>query len=134
MSQSSNNFYLPFEFTFNGNTGGAIIKQVYIRNNNEDRYYTGLTLQPLDSGSFNHTVNNKWNWKLIVGDVEPTHEDWIHTTAGALISLSDLGSSSSGDTYTYLSVWIRAEVPARRPAQNIKAISLQLNGEENLVS
>ena len=128
----SDDGYNPFTVTFNGSTGGAIVKRVYVRNDEVNKYYTSLTLTPYSAGAY--IDNSQWNWKLIISDTRPTHSDWINTSAGTVLSLSDLGSSTQGDTYTYISVWVRVEVPSRQPAQNIKNIYLRLEGEENLVS
>lgn len=128
--------FLPFTLTFDGRIGGAQDRQVFIRNHDASRWYSNIQIQAVDSAGLDLTDNSVdgFMWKLLSKDIVPTEEEWAQVTAGASLSLSDsLGSSSLGNTVTFLPVWIRVQIPRGQSIQTIKDIVLRITATEGLV-
>jgi len=128
--------YNPFVVTFDGRTGGAITKQLYIRNDNLDRYYRNIGISLIDTDSFQHIDGSVhgWEWKLMISDLPPSEAEWYNIDPSNYLVFSDnLGSSSMGDTATYLSFWIRVAVPAKQLLQTIKTVYIRITAVEGMV-
>jgi hypothetical protein len=126
----------PFTVTFDGRIGGAQAKKVYIRNDASDKWYSSIQLVVLDTigASIVDGTVSGWSWKLMEKDIPPTEEEWAEVSPGNTISFSSsLGSSSLADTITYLSVWVRVEIPRGQSIQTITDIVLRLTAQENLI-
>lgn len=128
---SGNDILYPLVLPFDGTRGGAIVKQLFVRNDNIDRYYTDIILSVIDSSSEDRHLQINWYWKLIQSSVEPANSRWI--TATSSVSIPDIGTSLNGNDFSYTSVFLRVETPAHIPAQIIENIGLQLTGKEHLV-
>ena len=126
----------PFTITLDGEIGGARDIQLYIRNDNEDRWYNNIQVLPYDSHG-NNIVDGTitgWFWRVLEKDVAPTTEEWLDVAAGNTITLtSNIGSSTLGDTSTYLPFWVRVAIPRWQLADNITRVVLRLSATENLV-
>lgn len=127
---SADSFSKPMLIAMNGRTGGVLQKRVYVRNSDNARYYTGITLKPFTGTAslINGTVG--LSWKLSAGDTKPTDEAWALIAHGNTISLPNLGS---GDITTYLPLWVRVEIPRSTDVQTIKDVKLQIGATETLV-
>lgn len=126
--------YFPFSVSFDGSTGGARIYKLYLRNDNPAYYYTNITVQALDNAVLDHTDNSVgWSWKLIDKEVVPVEGEWSAVSNGNILALNNLGSSTVGDAATYISFWLRIEIPPRQLVQNITSIVLRITAKENLV-
>ena len=124
----------PFLITFDGRVGGARETKLYVRNDNLDRYYTGIIIQPYDLGETSIVDGtDEYSWKLYSGDQDPPIEYWIRLEPGNEISLDDIGSSTQGDISTYLPFWVRVEIPHSRLIDNTTQVYLRLKAQENLV-
>jgi len=133
---SDDTFYRPFTVSFNGELGGNIVRRLYVRNDDPTRYYEDIQIVAVDSESPSRVTNAKsgWNWKMVEKDIAPVEEEWPDVAAGnTLILSSDLGSTSMGDSATYLSFWVRVEIPPNQLVDNIKDIVLRLTATEILV-
>lgn len=126
-------FYAPFSASIAGQTGGVIVKKIYLRNNHTDRSYSNIYVQPIASGDIDY-VSSLWSWKLMAKDKIPSAEEWEQVTAAAALSLGSIGTSTEGDSATYLSFWVRVEVPGRQLAANITDIILRITAVEYLIS
>lgn len=129
--------YKPFTISFDGSTGGSLVKKLYVRNDNLDRYYTNIQIYPIDNSSgIDHTdgTTDDWHWKLMEKDIPPSEEDWDGVDMGNILTLSsNIGNSSLGDTATYLSFWVRVTIPDKQLADNIKDIYLRMVATETVV-
>lgn len=126
----------PFAVTFDGRVGGSQDWLVYIRNNDDTRYYTGISLNATVSSGSDLTNNSVdgYIWKLMEKDIEPNDMEWNDIDPSNTISFSsNLGSSTAADTYTYLPVWIRVTVPDNQLIQSFNNVVLRISAQENLV-
>jgi len=121
--------------TLDGLTGQAISRRLYVRNDNLERYYTGIAIATVqESGDDFIGGTGDRSWKLSEGNEEPPNEGWIRIASGNSISFSDeVGTSSRGDISTYLPFWVRVSIPANQKRQNLTSIKLRLTAQEKLV-
>jgi len=97
----------PLRQAFDGRTGGVEEKKLYLRNNSASVSYSGVQIQPVDTGGRQITDGTDgYSWKLKEGNEQPTADEWELIEAGSAITMSGLT-----DTATYLPFWSRAEVP-----------------------
>lgn len=127
----------PLRTVHDGHLGGHYDIQIYIRNDDNTKYYSDITLVPVSSTSPGDVLG-EWGEtgfgiKLLPGEQRPTEFEWDVVRSGESIILNDLGSTSSADIATYLPVWVRVICPASTPAQlktnlglKIEAISKQV--------
>ena len=128
-------FTNPFALTFDGRQGGAKEFRLYVRNDDPLYYYTNivLTLQDIGDESIVDRPDDGFVWKLSQGDVQPTLNDWNNIAPANTVSLSDIGSSGSPDSSTYLPFWVYVEVPPGLDVQTFSTVQFVLSGEENLI-
>ena len=120
--------------SLDGQIGGAIVNKLYIRNDNEDYYYSDISIVPVDTGTINHINTGKWSWKLREGDIAPQEGHWAAISSGNTISFADsIGTTRYGDLAVYLPFWLRVETPPNKLAQNIKTITIQISAIEHMV-
>jgi hypothetical protein len=124
---ADNAFTNPLALTFDGVNGGVIEKRLYLRNNDIAKTYTGISLQPVNTGDAVLAVDgtNGYSWKLSAGDQRPLNEQWALITAGASIAMSNIS-----DTTTYLPFWVRIEVPAGAPVMSSQKITLDIDATQ----
>ncbi len=125
----------PISITIDGLRGGVILRRYYVRNDDNTKYYTSITLQPIVNSGLN-IVNgsiNGFSWKLIEGDTQPLDDQWAITTSGNQISLTNIGTAGNGDTTTYLPFWLRVDVPRNVDVQSFSNVSLEINSISNNV-
>jgi len=119
----------PLSLTFDGVNGGVIEKRLYVRNDNVNFTYSSITLTPNDTGIFPITDgSNGYSWKVLSGDQRPLEEQWSAKTAAESISLSNIN-----DTTTYLSFWLRVEVPAAAAVESFQTVALRISSTETPV-
>lgn len=127
----------PFTITFNGSIGGAIDKQIYLRNSSLEHFYTDISIEAVDtSHTLDRTARNPagYYWKLSSKTTPVSLEEWEEIPAGNTLSLSDnLGSSSKADIFTYLSIWVRISIPPGQRIQTIKNIVFRITATEGLI-
>jgi hypothetical protein len=124
----------PFRISVDGNTGGTIVLPFYVRNNNKDHWYSSITVVVVDesTGSLYSTLG--WTWKLISSIHEPKEEEWASLSSGNTVSLSNIGTSSEGDTAMYLPVWVEVNIPRGLLGQNILDVVIRISATKGLVS
>jgi hypothetical protein len=125
-----------FRVTFDGRIGGAQVYQIYIRNNDPTRWYSDIELSAEDTEAPNLVDNSTegYGWKFLSKDIAPTELEWRDIDWGNTLYLADsIGSSSIGDISTFLSVWVRVEVPRGISVQKITDIVFRLAALEHFV-
>ena len=127
----------PMDHSFNGALGEVVEAKYYLRNDDATKFYSSITIQPDDGGD--NIVSGSgdtagFSWKLIAGNSKPLEEQWDLQTAGATISMSNVGSVGAGDTSTYLPFWIRIEIPTNAQIASYQDVSLQIDCTEGLVT
>lgn len=131
----SGNFGNPFTAAFDGVLGEVIERKLYVRNDDSLYYYENITVQAIDGGDDivdGSGTTEGYSWKLYPGDQQPLEEQWDLTTAGASISLADIGSLGNPDTTTYLPFWVRISVPAGAPVEAYNSVLLRLSFDEQV--
>lgn len=128
-------FTHPFAVTFDGRTGGYKEIQLFVRNNDTTKFYSGVTLSLEDTTPKNITTNTAegFAWKLSAGDTKPTLNDWLNTAAGNTIALDNIGATGDPDISTFLPFWIFIEIPQGLSVQLFTDVKFVLAGDENLV-
>lgn len=129
------NFDNALSIAFDGIVGGVLEKRLYVRNNNNGFYYTGIQVQPviLSGTDIVTGATAGFEWKLNAGDAQPLQVEWDLISAGALINLSDLGSAGTPDIATFLPFWLRIEIPANSVIQVFENASLRITATQNVV-
>lgn len=126
----------PFTVTFDGRTGGAIDKHLYVRNNESNKYYTDIVVDLLDSSTVDDWTDNSklgFYWKLSTKDIVPTSEEWELISPGNSITLSNIGNLYFGDISTYLSFWVRVVIPHNQAVTVRKTIHIRIQSTEHLI-
>lgn len=113
--------------TFDGITGGSVEQKYYIRNENADVTYSGITLTTIDTSGLGLVNSNGFEWKLRVGSEQPLEQEWKTITAGNVISLAYVGQ---GDTSTYLPFWLKIKIPRGVDVQSFDGVVLRLDATE----
>jgi hypothetical protein len=101
----------PLRFTFDGSAKGAISQRFYVRNDNTNKWYSNISVDVVPGAAWMTDGSLGWSWKLYPGYHEPFPEEWIETTEGSVLSLSDIGTATLTDVSTFLPFWIRIESP-----------------------
>lgn len=127
----------PFTVTFDGRSGGALSRKLYIRNDESTKWYDNIIVQPIDSGSPSiiDSTTDGYSWKLFYGDDNPPTEQWIRITAANQIQLNTrIGDPElPGDIVTYLPFWIRVSVPRNQAVTTITRVVLRVTATEHLI-
>jgi hypothetical protein len=116
----------PFTVTFDGRVGGIQDRCIYIRNDGLDSWYENIILQPLGiTGS---------SWWLLEKDTVPINEDWEGVMPDVALYLSDnIGSPTQPDISTYLTVWVRIQIPRGADIQTITSMTFRLTATRHLI-
>lgn len=126
-------FTKPIVHSFDGTTGGVIIKNYYLHNNDDTKYYTSITISAyVESGTDITDGTNGFSWKLIDGVSQPISQEWGLVAHGNTLNMSDIGSSGSGDNTTYYPFWLRIAVPSNLSPQAYDNIKLRISFTENI--
>lgn len=124
----------PFTVTVDGRNGGALDFKLYVRNDETDKYYSSITVQPIDVANGWLVDNTKgWSWRLIATEQCPVGVEWELVSHGNQISLGSIGNSTFGDIATYLPFWVRVTIPACEQAAQIESVALQVEATEHLI-
>lgn len=115
-------FTNPLSLSFDGVEGGIIKQKLFVRNNDTSKSYTGITITPVDGGDGLVNGADGFSWKLVAGDEEPLEEQWAGVAAGNIISIPDIGDST-----TYQPFWIRVEVPSGSSIQSFQSVQLKID-------
>lgn len=126
-------FSNPIAHSFNGVTGGTVIKKYYLRNDDNTKYYNNITISAyVGSGQNITNGTNGFSWKFISGASQPLEAEWTLVSDGNSISMSQIGSYGSADTTTYYPFWIRITVPDNLSAQSFENATLRISLTENI--
>lgn len=109
--------------------------QVFLRNDDENYYYTNVSINSEALTPFNDTIGTETGWgiKLSAGSTQPTEAQWAAIDYGNKISMSDIGSASGANTTTYQSFWVRIECPAGIMPTTKESVSIDVNYTETAV-
>lgn len=128
-------FTNPLVQSLDGVTGGVTVQKYYLRNDDNTKYYTSITIAPyVESGQDITDGTDNFSWKLISGSAQPLEAQWTLTDDGnTLDDMDDIGSSGSGDDTTYYPFWLRVAIPHSLSAQAFSGVKLRVSFVENIV-
>jgi len=125
----------PFTVTFDGRLGGAIDKLLYLRNDDSAKWYSGITIQAVDTSGVDIVDGSieGFSWQLADKDIPLTVAEWQQILPANSLSMSDVGTSILGDTSTYFAFWVRVTIPRGQAISTIKDVILRISAMENAV-
>lgn len=127
-------FTNPLLIVGDGKYGTVTQRKLYLRNNSALNYYTNNEITVVDTVDPDYVDGSlDITWKLSPGSTQPSDEEWEAIATGNTITLSNLGSSGSPNTSTYLPFWVRTETPRNIEVQTVLDIQLQIGTSEHLV-
>ena len=126
----------PFTITFDGRIGGIIAKQVFLRNDDIEKWYKDITVVAVNTAGNNLVDGTRdgYFWKLAKSDRELTLDEWALISPGNTLSITDeIGTDSFGDLITFLSLWVLVVTPSDQSITTNKSILLRINTTEAAV-
>jgi hypothetical protein len=129
----------PIVTAHDGQTGGVVTLQLYLRNDESTLWYSNVTIRPVDLveaypyGDVAYTETG-WGVKLSQGSDEPTTAEWEDIEWGNTIDMPDVGSSSLANTTTYSPFWYLISCPPNLDAITKTDIVLRTSWTENAVT
>jgi len=120
----------------NGTLGESVDALIYLRNDDQQVYYTGISVQINDSTSPDDTLGPEgtgWGVRLFQGAREPTPAEWDSVTFDNIIVMPDVGSTLGGNTNTYEPFWVRVTIPGGTVSLIKEEMSLLVAGTERLI-
>lgn len=130
---SMNQYSGKLRFSGNGKLGFSTDQLIYLKNDDNTKYYTNVTLTPMSSNY--DDIVGEWGEtgfgvKLLIGERRPTENEWDQITPGEAISIPDIGTTDSANTSDYTPVWVRVIVPGSTKSQLKTNIKLRVNSQE----
>lgn len=136
-TEFSSDLHHVFTITFDGRIGGIVNRKIYLRNDNQNLFYTNISVRPLDSDDDRDITNESsggWFWKLAQQDLNPLSAEWNEIEPANTITISNnIGSSQRADIATFVPIWVQVSVPRGQDVQTIKSVALRIIAKENLV-
>lgn len=124
----------PIQTTHNGTNGEVVEKQLFLRNNDENFYFTNVRLNPLPAtkvrvGDVNYP-EAYIGYKIIVKNTQPTKAEWNSTESGNTAIITNIGTTDLADT-SYKPVWIQVSIPPGTRIGALRDVSLNCEAEQN---
>lgn len=141
---SDNNQYLmiskdglqsrPVQTTHDGTNGEIVERKLFLRNDDENLYYTGISLKPtpdsmVRKGDINFPEANT-EYKIIFKENQPSKSEWAAVQSGDHAYLDNIGTTDIADN-AYKPFWVRVGVPPGTRIGAIRGISIDLDADEN---
>jgi hypothetical protein len=110
----------PVRFLANLKETAVAHRHLYLRNDDPEKYYTGVTLQLLPTATVGLV------FKLLESNSQPTEAQWQAVLTNNTISIGSIGTESLADQ-TYFSFWVRIETPRSLSIRTIQGDDFYLN-------
>jgi len=129
----------PITTIHNGRTGDVKIMQLFLRNDNDEKWFSNIVILPLDTidanpyGDVGYSETG-WGVKLLLSSGQPSINDWEDTKWGESILIDSIGSDESADISTYVPFWYYITCPPNHPVAIKTDITLEVNYTENSVA
>lgn len=135
----SRDFSNPLETIHDGKEGDIQIKQVFVKNDDDAKWYSNIIITPrdlVDANPYGDIIYTETGWgvKLIYADDEPSELEWSDTNWGEEIIIDNIGSDLSADISVYHSFWFLITCPPNTNAQVKTDIILNVSYTENAVT
>lgn len=126
----------PIKSSHDGTNGEIVEKKYYLKNTDNNFYYTDITLTSIPSrkvkvGDINYPEAFV-GFKILNQDTQPTENEWLSIKSGNEVILADIGNASEGDI-SYKPLWIQIQIPTGTRVQTIRDISISIQAKENPV-
>lgn len=125
-----------FTVTVDGRLNTSTSVPIYIRNDDSNLWYRDIRLSLVDGAGISRVDGSKegFSFKLIQKDTPPHLVEWDRIEAGNELTVStELGSGTKSDITTYITVWVRIEVPRGQSIGLIDDIYFNLEATEQVV-
>lgn len=124
----------PIQTTHNGTNGEIVEKQLFLRNDNDNFYYSNirLTATPANKvriGDVNYP-EAYIGYKIIVKNTQPTKSEWAATQSGDTAFISNIGTTDLADT-SYKPLWIQVTISPGARIGALRDVGIALLAEEN---
>ncbi len=101
---------------FNGQDGGTVVQQLYVRNDDPAYWYSQIVLSfgPAEKVGTNNP--RKFSYKLLSGEAEPTAAEWASVTSGVALDYRNATLRTRIADITdqaYYPLWLRIDVPPK---------------------
>ena len=129
----------PVTTIHDGRLGDIVTKQLYLRNDDNSKWFSNISVTPLDTedanpyGDIAYTETG-WGVRLNKGSDEPSDSQWADIDWGEFILMDNVGSDSGFDISTYYPLWYYITCPPNVSAQVKTDIMLTVAYTENAVS
>ena len=126
---------------FNGQDGGTVIQQLYIRNDNPDYWYSEIILGFGPTEKVRPNNLRGFSYKLLYGEVQPLTQEWAsidsgnnldYRNNGLRFKIPDIGMAGTADQ-KYYPLWLRIDVPPKTPMGVVLDTYLGLDFQESLL-
>lgn len=128
----------PLATVHDGKTGDETATQLYLRNDNENFWYSNIEIFPFDKNAgmiYEGDVNYEdtgWGMKLFLGETEPTSAMWEDIDWGESIIMSKIGDTGVPDIAGYHPFWCYLTCPPNHDAAIKENLSLRIEYTENI--
>jgi hypothetical protein len=124
----------PIQTTHNGTNGEIVERQLFIRNTNENFYYTNTMLTAIPAtkvrvGDINYP-EAYIGYKIIIKDTQPTKAEWAAAESGDTVNIINIGTTDLADT-AYKPFWVQVNIPPGARIGALRDVSIELESEEN---
>ena len=128
----------PVITVHDGQLGGIVTLQLYLKNDNSAMWYSNVTIQPVDlvdAYPYGDVAYEETGWgvKLNEGSEEPTTAEWDDLAWGDTISMPNVGSAVAANINTYFPFWYYITCPPNLDAITKMDIVLRTSWTENAV-
>jgi hypothetical protein len=127
----------PISTIHNGRTGDVKTTQLFIRNDDDTKWFSNIVIKPVDLvdanpyGDVGYTETG-WGVKLNYSESEPSNGEWLDLSWGEAISISAIGSNLAADK-NYKSFWYYITCPPNEDVKIKTDIVLEVSFTENVV-
>lgn len=124
----------PVQTTHNGTNGEVVEKQLFIRNSDENFYFTNIRLTPSPAtkvrvGDVNYP-EAFIGYKIIIKNTQPTKSEWASTESGNTAIFTNIGTTDLSDT-SYKPIWIQVSVPPGTRIGALRDVRIECEAEQN---
>lgn len=124
----------PIQTTHNGTNGETVEKQLFLKNNDDNFYYSAIRLTPVPANKVRIGDVNfpeaYIGYKVIIKNTQPTRSEWAATQSGDTAFIANIGTTDLADT-SYKPIWIQVTIPPGARIGALRDVSIQLDAEEN---
>lgn len=124
--------------------GSKVMRKVFVRNDDNTKFYTDITIKPVQYPSYADIVGTHIVVKLLSGNTKPTETEWNAANANSSSTLTspiggtyartqipELGGVGSPDT-NYYPIWVMLEAAKSSPLSEV-SLALSCDYTEGVV-